>query len=278
VRPVAIVGSLSLDSAPERDPFPGGCPYHAARALSMLAGPSRIVTKCATAHRRLLLGPVLALGIPVSWRPAEATTGFEIVSDGDSRTMDVTAIGDSWTDDEARSWVCTALEPCEWVHVAPLMRDEFSPAALAEIAQGRFLSLDGQGLARSPKLGPLALDADFDRELLRHVSVLKLAEEEADAILEEVNAESLAGLGVPEVIVTRGSRGALIWAAGELTEVAAKPSVANVGAIGAGDAFAAIYIVARSRGRSPLVAARRASAFVGAMLSRRLAPALARDD
>jgi sugar/nucleoside kinase (ribokinase family) len=244
----------------------------------MLAGPSRIVTKCATAHRRLLVGPVLALGIPVSWRPAEATTGFEIVSDGDSRTMDVTAIGDSWTDDEARSWVCTALEPCEWVHVAPLMRDEFSPAALAEIAQGRFLSLDGQGLARSPKLGPLALDADFDRELLRHVSVLKLAEEEADAILEEVNAESLAGLGVPEVIVTRGSRGALIWAAGELTEVAAKPSVANVGAIGAGDAFAAIYIVARSRGRSPLVAARRASAFVGAMLSRRLAPALARDD
>jgi len=273
VRPVAIVGSLSLDSAPGREPFPGGCPYHAARALSLLASPSRIVAKCSAAHRRLLLGPVLALGIPVSWRPAEATTGFELIRDGDNRVMAVTSVGDSWTEEEVRSWVRAALEPCEWVHVAPLLRDEFSAAALAEIARDRILSLDGQGLARSPQLGPLALDANFDRELLRHVSVLKLAEEEAEAILEQVNAESLASLEVPEVIVTRGSRGALIWTAGELTEVPAKPLVANAAATGAGDAFAAIYIAARSRGRSPRVAARRAAVFVGAMLSRRLAPA-----
>jgi len=277
VRPIAIVGSLSLDSSPGREPFPGGGPYHAARALSLLASSSRIVAKCAVTHRRLLLGPVLALGIPVSWRPAEATTGFELVSEGDSRTMTVTSIGDGWTDDEVRSWVCAALEPCEWVHVAPLLRDEFSAAALAEIARDHVLSLDGQGLARAPKLGPLTLDADFDRELLRHVSVLKLAEEEAEAILEEVSAESLASLKVPEVIVTRGSQGALIWSAGELTEVPARPSVPTVGATGAGDAFAAIYMTARSRGRLPLVAARRASVFVGAMLSRRLTPARVED-
>ena len=272
MRPVAIVGSLSLDSAPGREPFPGGCPYHAARALSLLASPSRIVAKCSAAHRRLLLGPVLALGIQVSWRPAEASTGFELIRDGDNRVMAVTSVGDSWTDEEVRSWVRTALEPCEWVHVAPLLREEFSAAALAEIARDRILSLDGQGLARAPKLGPLALDAEFDRELLRHVSVLKLAEEEAEAILEQVNAASLASLEVPEVIVTRGSRGALIWTAGELTEVPARPLVANAAATGAGDAFAAIYIAARSRGRSQRVAARRASVFVGAMLSRRLAP------
>jgi sugar/nucleoside kinase (ribokinase family) len=206
----------------------------------------------------------------VSWRPAEATTGFELTRDGDDRLMSVTSIGDGWADEEVRDWVCAALEPCDWVHVAPLLRDDFSAAALAEIARAHVLSLDGQGLARTRELGPLALDADFDFELLRHVSVLKLAEEEAEAILEEINADSLAGLGVPEVIVTRGSRGALIWAAGELTEVPARPSVPNVGATGAGDVFAAIYIAARGNGRSPIVAARRASAFVGAMLSRRL--------
>lgn len=277
MRPVAIVGSLSLDSTPGREPFPGGCPYHAARALSLLARPSRIVTKCVATHRRLLLGPLLALGIPVSWRTAEATTGFELIRDDDDRIMAVTSLGDGWTEDEARSWVSPALESCEWVHVAPLLRDEFSAGALEEIARGRILSLDGQGLARSPKIGPLALDADFDRDLLRHVSVLKLAEEEAAAILEEINAESMAGLGVPEVIVTRGSRGALIWAAGELTEVPAKPPVPNAAATGSGDAFAAIYVAARSRGRSPRVAAARAAAFVGAMLSRRLAPAVTRD-
>ncbi|MGA9761748.1 MAG: PfkB family carbohydrate kinase [Gaiellaceae bacterium] len=277
MRPVAIVGSLSLDSAPGREPFPGGCPYHAARALSLLARPSRIVAKCSLAHRRLLLGPVLALGIPVSWRPAEITTGFELIRDDDRRVMSVTSVGDGWTADEARSWVCKALEPCEWVHVAPLLRDEFSAAALAEIARGRILSLDGQGLARLPKVGPLELDADFDRELLRPVSVLKLSEREAEAILHEVSAESLASLEVPEVIVTRGARGALVWSAGELTEVPARPALENAAATGAGDAFAAIYIAARSRGRSPQVAARRASVFVGAMLSRRLAPAQAQE-
>lgn len=270
MRPIAIVGSLSRDSSPGREPFPGGCPYHAARALSLLTRPSRIVAKCSAAHRRLLLGPLLALGIPVSWRPGEATTGFELIRDGDDRLMSVTSIGDNWADDEVRSWVCAAIEPCTWVHVAPLLRDDFSAAALAEIARERVVSLDGQGLARTRVLGPLALDADFDPELLRHVRVLKLAEEEAEVILDEISADSLAGLGVPEVIVTRGSRGALIWTTGELTEVPARPSVPNVGATGSGDIFAAIYIAARSSGRSPIVATRRAAAFVGAMLSRRL--------
>ena len=277
MRPVAIVGSLSLDSAPGREPFPGGGSYHAARALSLLARPSRIVAKCTVTHRRILLGPLLALGIPVSWRPAESALGFELVSDGDRRVMNVNSIGDGWTDDEVRGWVRAALEPCEWVHVAPLLRDEFSPAALAEMARGRFLSLDGQGLARVPRLGPLTLNAEFDRELLRHVTVLKLAEEEAEAILEQVSAKSLAELEVPEVIVTRGSRGALVWADGELSEVPARPLVEDAAATGAGDAFAAIYIAARSRGRSPSVSARRAAVFVGAMLSRRLSPARTHD-
>lgn len=196
--------------------------------------------------------------------------GFELIRDGDSRLMSVTSIGDDWTIDEVRGWVCKALEPCEWVHVAPLLRDEFSAATLAEIARDRFVSLDGQGLARASKLGPLALDSDFDRDLLSHVTVLKLAEEEALTLFAEIDADSLSSLGVPEVIVTRGSRGALVYADGELTEVPARPVVPDADATGAGDEFAAIYITARARGRSPVVAARSAAAFVGAMLGRRL--------
>jgi sugar/nucleoside kinase (ribokinase family) len=196
--------------------------------------------------------------------------GFELVEAGDSRLMSVTSIGDSWTIGEVRGWVCKVLEPCEWVHVAPLLRDEFSADALEEIARGRFLSLDGQGLARAPKLGQLVLDSDFDRDLLRHVTVLKLAEEEALTLFAEIDADSLSSLGVPEVIVTRGSRGALVCVGGELTEVPARPVVPDADATGAGDEFAAIYIAARARSRSPVVAARRALVFVGAMLSRRL--------
>ena len=270
MRPIGIVGSLSHDSSPGREPRAGGCPYYAAQALRLLERPSRIVSKCSDDHRRLLLAPLLALGVPVSWRPGKASTSFELIGKGDSRKMTVKSIGDSWTVEEARGWVSEALGACEWVHVAPLLRDEFSAATLAEIGHGRSLSLDGQGLARSPELGPLVLDREFDRELLRHVTVLKLAEEEAVALLGEVNAASLATLELPEVVVTRGSKGALVYHQGELTEVPARPVVTNTDTTGAGDEFAAIYIAARARGRLPVVAARRAAVFVGALLSRRL--------
>ena len=64
---------------------------------------------------------------------------------------------------------------------------------LAAAARGRRLSLDGQGLVRARRTGPLELDADFDPELLRHVWVLKLSDEEA-----EVLGDPLA-LGVREL-------------------------------------------------------------------------------
>ena len=35
---------------------------------------------------------------------------------------------------------------------------------------------------RVPETGPLRLDADFDPEVLRHVSMLKLSEEEAEVL------------------------------------------------------------------------------------------------
>jgi sugar/nucleoside kinase (ribokinase family) len=270
MRPIAVIGSLSRDKFPGREPRAGGCPYYAARALRLLDRPSRIVARCASEHRRHLLGPLLAQGVPVSWRPSKTTMTFSFAEEGDDREAVVEAIGDPWSPEEARGWVADVLEPCEWIHVAPLLRDEFPPETLAELAQGRFLSLDGQGLARRPALGKMVLDGDYERELLRHVTVLKLAEVEARALLGEIDAEHLAALEVPELIVTRGSRGALVYFDGELTEVPARPVATNVDTTGAGDEFAAIYIASRSRGRTPVLASRRAAAFVGALLSQRL--------
>ena len=64
------------------------------------------------------------------------------------------------------------------------------------------MALDGQGLARPERPGPLVLDADYDPEVLRHVSVLKLAEEEAVTIVGETDEDALRSLDVPEVVVT----------------------------------------------------------------------------
>ena len=120
---------------------------------------------------------------------------------------------------------------------------------------------------RVPAVGPLALDGDFDRELLRHISILKLAEEEARAIIGDAELESLVSLGVPEIVVTFGLEGSLVLARGTATHVPAH--VVHADPTGAGDAFAVAYLAARADGHAPVSAARRATALVAALLEGR---------
>jgi sugar/nucleoside kinase (ribokinase family) len=73
------------------------------------------------------------------------------------------------------------------------------------------LSFDGQGLVRPARKGEIAPDAEYDPEVLRQVDVLKLGEEEADALGLGLDERSLRSLGVPEVVVTLGSRGTVVY-------------------------------------------------------------------
>ena len=66
------------------------------------------------------------------------------------------------------------------------------------------------------------LDDDFDRDVLGHVTILKLAEEEARAIVGDAELESLASLGVPEVVVTFGLEGSLVLTREGATRVPAR--------------------------------------------------------
>jgi sugar/nucleoside kinase (ribokinase family) len=265
VRPLALVGSLSLDRVEGAPPRIGGAAYHGGRALRLLSHPGRIVSKCAQADRRLLLPQLVALGVPVTVWTGDVTHAFSIEYDGDSRSMRVDAVGDSWLPDE----LAGALAGTDGVHVAPLLRSDFSPEALAQIARGRRLSLDGQALTRPGRAGALELDADFDPALLEHVSILKLAEEEARVVVGEPDEAALEDLGVPEVVVTFGERGSLVYSKGRLERVEAYP-ISPVDPTGAGDAFAVTYLASRIDGVAPAAAARRATAVVAAVLSERL--------
>jgi sugar/nucleoside kinase (ribokinase family) len=102
------------------------------------------------------------------------------------------------------------------------------------------------------------LDDDFDRDLLRHIWVLKLADEEAAVVGD------IAALGVREVLVTHGSRGSTVYCGGRKEFVPAHR--VDRDPTGAGDAFMAAYVVARSAGFSPVGAARRATAVVASLL------------
>jgi sugar/nucleoside kinase (ribokinase family) len=268
MRPVAVVGNLAIDiveGAPERV---GGGTFHGGRALRLLHTPARIVTKCATADRARLLPPVAALGLPVSSQGGESTVTFRMSYEGDVRSMEVLALGDPWTPEEARGWVNDALARVEWVHVAPLLRSDFPAETLRELARGRRLSYDAQGLVRPAHTGPLVLDDDFDPEVLRHVSVLKLADDEAEALFGgEPSEADLQALGVPEVLVTQGSRGVLVFAGGRIEHVPARPLTGDVDPTGAGDAFSAAYVSARNGGHAPVPSARRAGALVAGLIA-----------
>jgi sugar/nucleoside kinase (ribokinase family) len=231
----------------------------------VLGRPALVAAKCAERDRRVLVPPLVGLGVPVLWRAGEFTAAFSIRYAGEEREMTVDAIGSPWTPADLHG-----LERVEWVHVGALARSDFPPETLRVLADGRHVSFDGQGLCRPERTGPLELGGDYDPAVLRHVSVLKLAEEEAHALVGEPDAEALRSLGVPEVVVTLGSRGSLVLFDGRLQRVAARLVDGAIDPTGAGDAFAAAYLAARSSGHAPVAAARRATALVAGLLGRRL--------
>jgi sugar/nucleoside kinase (ribokinase family) len=252
---IALIGNLSRDLLPGQAPRVGGGSYHGARALQRLRVPARIVARCAAADRDVLLPPLVRLGTPVRYVPGTQTATFSFSYDGDVRTMTVDALGDAWAPADLPE-----LTSGHWVHVAPLSRHEFPVETIAALAKRRRVSFDGQGLVRVPKIGPLELDDDFDRDLLRHIWVLKLAEEEAEVVGDP------AALGVREVVVTHGSRGSTVYCGGRSEFIPARGLPQDP--TGAGDAFATAYIVARNAGFGPTGAARRATAVVASLLVR----------
>jgi sugar/nucleoside kinase (ribokinase family) len=264
VRPLAVVGNLSRDLVDGGPPRAGGAPFHAARALRVLGRPALVGAKCAHSDRDSLLTPLVRLGLPVLWRGGSSTAAFSFRYEGDLRLMVVEALGDPWSPADLYG-----LERADWVHVGALARSDFPPETLAELARDRRVSFDGQGLVRPERTGPLELDAAYDPEVLRHVSILKLAEEEARTLVGEPHESALRSLGVPEVVVTLGSEGSLVLADGKLEQVPAQ-AAGEVDPTGAGDAFSAVYLASRSSGHAPVAAAQRATTLVAGLLARRI--------
>jgi sugar/nucleoside kinase (ribokinase family) len=261
--PLAVCGNVAIDVIDGRPPTVGGGPYHCGQALRLLERPSRIVAKCAPEDRPVVVPALTALGVPLTLVDAHATASFALSYDGETRRTEILALGDSWQPQDV-----AALDGLPWVHVAPLARSDFPAETLAELARGRRISYDGQGLVRAPEAGPVRLDPSFDRTMLEHISFLKLAEEEGATILPDKSDDAVFALGVPEVVLTLGSEGSIVYAGGRVTHVPCHP-ILGVDLTGCGDAYAVGYLAARSDGLAPVAAARRATALVALLLSTR---------
>ncbi len=137
-------------------------------------------------------------------------------------------------------------------------------AALAE--GGRSLLVDAQGLVRRADLGPLRTDGEIG-DVLRHVRILKLNDEEAETLVGSAEPGSLRSLGVPEVILTLGSHGSYVITPHALERVPAEVVSDSVDPTGAGDTFSATYLTRRSAGANPVEAARAATDTVAEFLA-----------
>ena len=263
---LAVVGYTALDVVDGSAPRAGGVPLYAARALAELGERAVIVTRCAPADRALLT-PLYAAGLPVVWHPAEQTPVFKLHNLGDHREIEIEALGTPWSVADIDGWLGEALAGADWVHAGALWRGDFPADTLAALARGRRLSFDGQGVSRPGRVGAVSRDGQFDASLLAHVDVLHLSLSEAEALGLSLDAVSLASLGVPEVIVTMGSRGSVVYARGVAEHITTEPLEVE-DATGAGDAYTIGYIVSRRAGHNPRSSAHRATSVVHGLLSR----------
>ena len=252
---VAVLGSVSLDRIEGGPPRIGGGPYYCARGLRALGVRAIVVAKCAAPDRPQVLPPLTGLGFPVHWRDSAATAAFRIDYEGEHRRMLVDAIADPWTPEEVEV-------RASWVHVAPLSRSDFPAETLAALARGRRVSLDWVFVS------PAATYGAYAPEVLRFVSILKIADDEAAMLVDGYDERALARLGVPEIVVTLGSRGCIVYHDG-VAELVRSRRVEARDPTGAGDAFAATYLAARSAGAAPTAAARRAAGLVADVLAGR---------
>jgi sugar/nucleoside kinase (ribokinase family) len=257
------MGHLSRDVVAGGAPRIGGGPWHTTRALRALGGNAVLFAKCGEPERRSFQSQLAATGLVTTLAVGGETTAFSMSYDEHGvRAMTVEAVGEPWRASDVRQ---DLLRDVEWLHVAPLLRSDFDADTLARLGRGRRILLDGQGLVRLPQRGPLVLDDDFDGDMLGHVAILKLAEEEARAIVGDGKLESLTSLGVPEILVTFGLEGSLVLTREGATHVPAH--AVHVDPTGAGDAFAVAYLAARAARHAPVSAARRATAVVSALLA-----------
>nr|WP_284230806.1 MULTISPECIES: PfkB family carbohydrate kinase [unclassified Mycolicibacterium] len=266
---MTVLGNLAIDVIDGAAPSPGGCASFAGVALEHAGGSGQIVAMGAPQDHQLFAGVLERFGALVRIIDSDRTAGFRLdYVDVDHRAMSVAALGPIWGAPQIE-----AADPqTTWVHLAPLLRADFPASTLALLAErGHRVAYDGQGLVRADQLGPLVVDRDYPHSLLRDLSVLKLAEDEAvivaDGEFDEATAERL---GVPEILVTLGSEGCDIYTDGAVVRVPAAWRVTGVQATGAGDMFTACYVANRAAGAEPVAAAERASELVARELQKRV--------
>jgi pfkB family carbohydrate kinase len=241
-----VAGHIVKDVAADGWRAGGGVLYAAAQA-SRLGVSVGVVTACAGDLDPAALLPEVAWYVS----PSEVTTAFENVYEAGVRSQRLLSRGRPISfEDVPPEWLLAPM-----LLLTPLFHEIEQPAAARLAAKGAMTGVEPQGWLRAldgdrVKPGPFESSPEW---LVGDVVFV------SDEDVTEADAVSAWQERVPVVVLTRGRGGCSVWDAAGRHEVSA-PSVPEVDPTGAGDVFAAAFLVRYYETRDVLLAARFASA------------------
>lgn len=252
------IGHITHDLAPEGFRFGGTVSFAAVTALRLGLRPGMMTRGSAEnlvySNERLgdrscmtaAAGPLA--GIPICLLPSPVCTTFVNVYHGGHRTQIIEAIAEP---------VSPEALPAEWStpkivllgpiahEVEPAWLDVFPNARLGVTPQGWLRTWDAAGHVRPTRW-------EDPEPFLNRADAVILSREDVggdDAYLAELASRARL------LVVTDGWHGAVVHLAGERYPIAPRPAV-EVDPTGAGDVFAAAFLVRLAETHDPLLAAR----------------------
>lgn len=237
VRFVAV-GHVTNDRLAQ-GPFPGGSALYAALVAAKLGASVRLFTSFGADFQG---GDLLArAGIEVEVVRSKRTTTFQALDSG-----------------QVRSWVASAraeclygpIGPADVLFVCPVLAEVDASCLCAPPSTVVAAGLQGWLRAAGPdgRVTPVEADLSF----LRGCRALFCSREDLGHHAARVLPQLLAL--APTVVVTEGSRGALVYLSGKPYRVLALPT-SQIDPTGAGDTFATCFLLAQAKGMAPLEAA-----------------------
>jgi predicted nicotinamide N-methyase/sugar/nucleoside kinase (ribokinase family) len=270
--PTALVcGHATIDRL-GGETLPGGSVYYAAHALAALGADVRALTAAGTdlPAGALCAVPGAAGAIEATVVPAPATTAFENAY-GPGRERRQRAVA-------AAPRLDPAHLPARWrdadlLFLAPVL-GELDPGAFASYVRAPVVGLGVQGLVRAVRGDGTVVPRRWEPEpaALAGVAAAFLGDDEVAGQPDLV--ERLAA-AVPLVVFTHGPRGCDLLAGGRVRRVGTHPA-REVDPTGAGDVFAAAFLLALAGGAAPVEAARLGAAAASIAVEARGGAALAR--
>jgi hypothetical protein len=220
----------------------GGTAYYTSIALHTLGVNVAAAVKTSPEDRDSLLFDLKARNIPVFWQPSQQTSIFEDIyptKDLDFRVEKVWATADPFSEADLPEF-CALTN-----------RDLDGDFLAAVAGKGEIISLDAQGLTREILANGDVRSTSWREgsQGLSSIDILKADEKEALILTETEDIRSasriLTDVGVKEIVITAGSRGAQIFSGGETISIPAVPPRKIVDATGCGDTYMAGYLSQR---------------------------------